>query len=70
MGPERMDTEIIAVSRYVCSRLLLSGRRIVSAVAYRIEIKLALFARSRNPRSSRESSLLSFACNTEARDGN
>lgn len=46
-----MDIEIIAVSRYGCSRLLLllllpGGRRIVSAVARRMEIKLALFVRS------------------------
>lgn len=41
-----MDIEIIAVSRYGCSRRLLGGRRIVSAVARRMEIKLALFVRS------------------------
>lgn len=42
----QMDIEIIAVSRYGCSKPLLGGRRIVSAVARRMEIKLALFARS------------------------
>lgn len=55
-----MDIEIIAVSRYGCSRPLPGGRRIVLAVARRMEIKLALFVRSPSGPPC-DSSLLSFA---------
>lgn len=45
-GSRQMDIEIIAVSRYGCLRRLLRwAEEVVSAVARRMEIKLALFVR-------------------------
>lgn len=64
MESGQMDIEIIAVSRYGCSRRLLGGRRIVLAVTRRMEIKLALFVRSPSVPTC-DCSLLSFAYNNE-----